>query len=139
MSYRTRPRSNRFHATVAGLAFLLSLPAAASHAAGDGLIGKWEGPGEGTVSAHIRPDPARAGHFVAKIATAASRCFGQVEVGGRLGKSVTATATPEFAGDDLCTIRLRLTGANRLQVYEVKNCLTFHGAACGFTGKLIRR
>ncbi|GGE96954.1 hypothetical protein GCM10007285_25710 [Stappia taiwanensis] len=106
---------------------------------GKSLIGEWAGSGEGRVTANVRADPNRPGHFLAEINTQAGACTGSVEVAGELGNVAVATAELPYEQGAVCRIELRLIGADRLRVSEVDNCLNFHGAACGFTAELTRR
>lgn len=138
-AWSARPVSRRAFAACRVLACLAWLTPNVSSAAEEGLVGKWAGPGEGTVTANVRADPARPGHFVAEIETKSGACMGGVEVSGRLGDLAVATAKPPYESEAVCRIELRLLGPDRLRVTEVDNCIIFHGAACGFTGELTRR
>jgi len=120
------------------LAGFIWFTATSSSAAEHGLIGKWAEGGRGEVTANVRADPARPGHFLAEIEVAYNICAGDVEVSGQLGDVAIATAKRPPEGGAVCRVELRLMGPNRLRVSEMDNCTDFHGARCRFTANLTR-
>ncbi len=137
-TWSARPALSSAFAAGNVLACFVWFTASASSAAEQGLIGKWASAGEGRITANIRADPGRPGHFLAEIEALYDLCAGGVDVSGRLGDVAVAKSQPSNKGEDVCRIELRLMGPNRLRVSEMDNCTDFHGARCSFTGNLMR-
>lgn len=107
--------------------------------ASTGLSGTYRGQGEGTLTAEIGAKRADGGYPVSLStsaqSTGGSACGGSVE-----GMATGAATGMKFVADrdgQRCEATMKLV-AGRLTVDEVQGCGHFHGAACGFSGELVR-
>lgn len=107
--------------------------------AADPWVGRWEGSGEGNLSAVIRRGTAKPDYLVIDLVTGVPGCSGAVTLYGKpegttvLGESYD----PNDPAAPVCRVELSLDeGALTTEV--VGPCTFYHGGSCGFDGSLAR-
>lgn len=131
---------------------LLGLLAWASTAAAQpapaGFAGDYAGEGEGDLTARV--DAPRAGLSRVELTTGSGgRCTGAVDGEVRFGpdgRGELSVANPDhdpqgaspWLRERHCRIAIAIEGA-AMTLSEGGGCLSFHGAACAFSGSLQRR
>jgi hypothetical protein len=108
--------------------------------AGDPWVGRWEGSGEGNLSARVRRGTAKPDYLVIDLVTGAPGCSGSVTVYGKPRDNAVGGESydPTDPGAPVCTIDLSLDGKGTLTAEEVGSCTYYHGASCGFEGTMTR-
>jgi hypothetical protein len=108
--------------------------------AGDPWVGRWEGSGEGNLSARIRRGAAKPDYLVIDLVAGVPGCSGAVTLYGKpkdkavLGESYD----PNDPSAPVCRVELSFDKKGMLTAEEVGSCTYYHGASCGFEGSLAR-
>jgi hypothetical protein len=108
--------------------------------AGDPWVGRWEGSGEGNLSARIRRGTAKPDYLVIDLVTGVPGCSGSVTLYGKPTDNAVGGESydPANPGAPVCTIDFSLDGKGTLTAEEVGSCSYYHGASCGFEGTMTR-
>jgi uncharacterized protein YecT (DUF1311 family) len=107
--------------------------------ADDPWVGRWEGSGEGNLSATIRRGTAKPDYLVIDLVTGVPGCSGAVTLYGKpKGSTVLAESyDPNDPSAPVCRVELSLDkGALKTEV--AGPCTFYHGGSCGFDGSLMR-
>jgi hypothetical protein len=106
-------------------------------AASDPWVGTWNGDG---LSATIRRGTAKPEFVVIDLVTGAEGCSGAVTLYGKPdGKSVAgASYDPADKEAPLCKVDISIGDSGEMEAATAGPCSYYHGAACGFDGKLVR-
>lgn len=108
---------------------------ATSPQANESISGRYSGTGEGDLEMNIS-EPMGDGTYKVSISTSAERCGGSVEgVAKRSDNKLQLIVKSD--GEEACNIEIAMTGKTA-EVNEQDGCMSFHGAACGFSGSLRR-
>lgn len=103
-------------------------------------VGKWEGSGEGSLSATIRRGTAKPDYLVIDLVTGVPGCSGGVTLYGKpKGNAVLAESyNPSEPAAPVCRVDLSLDDKGVLKTEVVGPCTFYHGAACGFDGSMTK-
>lgn len=127
--------------SVAGAAQAVAEPSRETKGASqDTWLGKWHGSGEGNLSADIRNAAGKPGYLVVDLYTGVEGCSGAVTL---YGKPKEAMLLGEAGDQDDsaapgCRVELSLDAKGALKTEVAGPCTSYHGAACGFDGVLLR-
>ncbi len=114
-----------------------ALPAAAADVAR--YSGFFLGQGEGEIELRVPAIDARTGLATARAGVGLPGCAGAFAGRGRLTGRTLALAPLEPAkGAERCRVTVVFDPDGRGATIEESECLAFHGAACGFSGRLAR-
>jgi uncharacterized protein YecT (DUF1311 family) len=117
-----------------------TLPAKAHTALPDPWVGKWEGSGNGSVSATIRRGTAKPDYLVIDLVAGMPGCSGAVTLYGKPKDNVVLGESYDQnnRGIPVCRVELSLDKKGVLTTEVVGPCTFYHGAACGFDGSMTR-
>ncbi len=106
----------------------------------DPWSGAWAGSGEGKLAATIRRGNAKPQFLVIDLVTATEGCSGAVTLYGKPeGRRVTAKSyDAQNPRAPVCTIAFERGADGSLRGETAGDCMSYHGAACGFDGVLTR-
>ncbi len=103
--------------------------------AGDPWVGKWKG---GGLTATIRRGTAKPDYLVIDLMTAAEGCSGAVTLYGK--PTATSVLGESYDASDrtapVCKVDIVLGKPGEMEATTAGDCVQYHGAACGFDGKL---
>jgi uncharacterized protein YecT (DUF1311 family) len=107
--------------------------------ADDPWAGRWEGSGEGNLSATIRRGTAKPDYLVIDLVTGVPGCSGAVTLYGKpKGATVLGESyDPKDPSAPVCRVELSL-GKGVLKTEVAGPCTYYHGGSCGFDGSLTR-
>ncbi|MEH6949911.1 lysozyme inhibitor LprI family protein [Nitrobacter sp. NHB1] len=118
-----------------------TLPATANTALPDPWVGKWEGSGNGSVSATIRRGTAKPDYLVIDLVAGMPGCSGAVTLYGKPeGNAVLVGESYEPNNRDIpvCRVKLSLDSKGVLTTEVAGPCTLYHGGSCGFDGSMTR-
>jgi hypothetical protein len=101
------------------------------------LLGDWQGVGEGNIIATIQKLPGKPIRLEANVVTSMPGCIGDVTAQGPVSGPQIVLKSEEQNTE--CRLSIEMVGRKALRITELEGCLYFHGAACGFTGNLLRQ
>lgn len=109
-------------------------------AAADPWVGKWAGSSGGNLSATIRRGTAKPDYLVIDLVTGVPGCSGAVTLYGKPRDNAVGGESydPTDPGAPVCNVDFSLDGKGALTTEEVGSCSYYHGASCGFDGRLTR-